>query len=58
MQKLGQLIRTTWKRVLALRMVAWSPVLVVAILAWWVAKWWFSRRRARGEVERHPLHGW
>ena len=49
MEKLGQLLRTTWKRLLTLRMVAWSPVLVAAIIVWWVVKWWFSRRRARSD---------
>ena len=49
MEKLGQLLRTTWKRLLTLRMVAWSPVLVAAIIIWWVVKWWFSRRRARSD---------
>jgi len=49
MEKLGQLLRTTWKRLLTLRMVAWSPVLVAAIIVWWVVKWWLSRRRARSD---------
>jgi len=47
MHKLGQLVRTTWKRLLTLRMVAWSPVLVVAVVAWWGIKWLLERRRAK-----------
>ena len=58
MEKLGQLLRTTWKRLLTLRMVAWSPVLVGAVIAWWAVKWWMGRRRASSEVVRHPLRGW
>ena len=58
MEKLGQLLRTTWKRLLTLRMVAWSPVLVVAVIAWWAVKWWLQRRRASSEVVRHPQRGW
>jgi hypothetical protein len=58
MVSLGQLVRTTWKRLLTLRMVAWSPVLVGAIVMWWVSKWWFQRRRVSSEVVRHPLQGW
>jgi uncharacterized protein HemY len=58
MEKLGQLIRTTWRRLLTLRMVAWSPVLVIAVVVWWVVSWWFRRRRATSAEVRHPLHGW
>jgi hypothetical protein len=58
--KLGQLVHTTWKRLLTLRMVAWSPVLVVAIIVWWVVNRRVQRRRLRlsSEVVRHPLQGW
>jgi len=58
MQKLGPLVRTTWKRVMTLRMVAWSPVLVVAVIVWWIVKWWLQRRRHSSEVVRHPIRGW
>jgi hypothetical protein len=57
--KLGQLVRTNWKRLLTLRMVAWSPVLVGAVVVWWVVKWWFQRRRqVSSEVVRHPIQRW
>jgi hypothetical protein len=32
MEKIGPLVRTTWKRLLTLSLVAWSPVLVVAVI--------------------------
>jgi hypothetical protein len=34
-----------WKRLLTLRMVAWSPPLVAAVLGWWALKFWRNRRR-------------
>jgi hypothetical protein len=58
MDKLQQLVRTIWKRLLTLRMVAWSPVLVVTIIVWWVVRWWFRRRRESSSAVRHPLQGW
>jgi len=58
MEKLRQLFRTTWKRLLTLRMVAWSPVLVVTVIVWWVVRWWFRRRRESSAEVRHPLQGW
>jgi len=39
-----------WKRLLTLRMVAWSPLLVVGILGWWAYKFWRDRRRKTGEA--------
>jgi len=33
-----------WKRLLTLRMVAWSPPLVAAVLGWWAFKFWRDRR--------------
>jgi hypothetical protein len=57
-EKLRQLLRTTWKCLLTLRMVAWSPVLVVTVIVWWVVRWWFRRRRESSAEVRHPLQGW
>ena len=42
-----QLVLTGWKRLLKLRMVAWSPPLVLALTLWWVLKALLKRRRAR-----------
>jgi len=57
MRSLLQLALTGWKRLLKLRMVAWSPPLVVALTLWWVVKALLRRRRARNtEIgsRRHP----
>jgi hypothetical protein len=43
MQRLWDLTLTAWKRLLTLRMVAWSPPIVVALVLWWsvraLVKW-------------------
>ena len=56
--KLGQLVSTTWKRLLTLRVVAWSPVLVAGVIVWCVVNRRVHRRRVSSEVVRHPLQGW
>ncbi len=43
-----------WKRLLTLRMLAWSPPLVAAVVGWWLFKFWRDRRRAAGEVSAPP----
>jgi len=39
-----------WKRLLTLRMLAWSPPLVAAVVGLWLFKFWRGRRR-RGTSE-------
>jgi hypothetical protein len=39
-----------WKRLLTLRLVAWSPPLVAAVVTWWILKFWRDRRRKASEA--------
>jgi hypothetical protein len=45
---------TAWKRLLTLRMLAWSPPLVAVVVGWWVFKFWRDRRRRAGEAPAPP----
>jgi hypothetical protein len=43
-----------WKRLLTLRIVAWSPPLVAAVVGWWVFRFWRDRRRRRASKVSAP----
>jgi hypothetical protein len=39
---LWQVVKTAVQRVMTLRMVAWSPPLVAAIVLWWFVRAWME----------------
>ena len=44
-----------WKRLLTLRMLAWSPPLVAVVVGWWLFKFWRNRRRPGASEVSVPL---